>query len=177
MSDACIGAAVGRNYVFSKLGKYITKAQQIAFFTSEPSCPLAEGIKKSDTDSLLEFFEATSEISYHTLWDVPLDSGETAFISSLNVDQTKGFAEINHTDDPDFLVRHESAKITQTNPRVPKDARIFIAVAWANKYGIRTFMLFPEVVNLFLPNFYRKASCIPKGLATQPEEVRIPLGF
>jgi hypothetical protein len=77
MANACIGSAVGRNYVFSKLGKFITKAQ-IAYFTSEPSVPLACGLKKSDTDSLLEFFEATEEISYHTLWDVPLLSGETA---------------------------------------------------------------------------------------------------
>jgi hypothetical protein len=144
MADACIGAAVGRNYVFSKLGKFITKSQ-IAYFTSEPSIPLADGVKKSDTDSLLEFFEKTEEISYHTLWDVPLTGGETALISSLNVDRTQGFAEINHTNDPDFIVPRESAQICRNNPRVPKDARIFIAVAWANKYGIRTFLLFPEV--------------------------------
>ena len=102
MSEACIGAAVGRNYVFSKLGKYITKAQ-IAYFTSEPSSPLADGLKKSDTDSLLDFFEATEEISYQSLWDVPIDAGATALISTLNADRTKGFAEINHTDDPDFI--------------------------------------------------------------------------
>jgi hypothetical protein len=144
MSDACIGAAVGRNYVFSKLGKFITKAQ-IAYFTSEPSLPLADGVQKSDTDSLLEFFEATEDISYHTLWDVPLASGDTALISSLNVDRKKGFAEINHTDDPDFIVPRESAQTCRQNPRVPTQARIFIAVAWANKFDIRTFMLFPEV--------------------------------
>jgi hypothetical protein len=85
MSDACIGPGVGRNYVFSKLGKYITRAQ-IAYFTSEPSSPLADGLQKSDTDSLLEYFEATEEISYHTLWDVPLETGETVLLSSLNVD-------------------------------------------------------------------------------------------
>jgi hypothetical protein len=51
MSEACIGSAVGRHYVFSKLGKYITKAQ-IAYFTSKPSSPLADGLKKSDTDKL-----------------------------------------------------------------------------------------------------------------------------
>jgi hypothetical protein len=144
MADACIGAAVGRNYLFSKLGKYITKAN-IAYFTSEPSIPLADGVNKSDTDSLLEFFEATEEISYHTLWDVPLTGGDTALISSLNVDRSNGFAEINHTDDPDFLVPRASAQICRTNPKVPRDARIFIAVAWANKFDIRTFSLFPEV--------------------------------
>jgi hypothetical protein len=60
MSNACIGSVVGRNYVFSKLGRYITKAQ-IAYFTSKPSCPLAKGLnKKSDTNSLLEFFKKTN---------------------------------------------------------------------------------------------------------------------
>jgi hypothetical protein len=144
MSDACIGSAVGQNYVFSKLGKYITKAQ-IAYFTSKPSSPLADGLKKSDTDSLLDFFEATEEISYQSLWDVPIDAGATALISTLNVDQTKGFAKINHTDDPDFIEPRESASMTRKNPRVHEDARIFIAVVWANKYDIRIFSLFPEV--------------------------------
>ena len=81
MSEACIGATVGRNYVFSKLGKYITKAQ-IAYFTSKPSSPLADGLKQSDTDSLLDFFEATEEISYQSLWDVPIDTGATDLIST-----------------------------------------------------------------------------------------------
>ena len=115
MSDACIGPAVGRNYVFSKLGKFITKAQ-IAYFASEPSQPLADGLKKSDTDSLLDFFEATADISYHTLWDVPLETGKTALISSLNLDREQGFSEIDHNDDPDFIEPRESAKISRNNP-------------------------------------------------------------
>ena len=142
MSSACIGSAVGRNYVFSKLGKFINSAQ-IAYFTSEPDRALVDGMKKSDTDSLLEFFESTEDISYHTLWDVPLDNGSTALISTLNVDRELGFAEIDHTDDPDFTEPRESATITRTNPRVQKNARIFMA-AWANKFDIRTFSLFPN---------------------------------
>jgi hypothetical protein len=102
MFNACIGSAVGHNYVFSKLGRYITKAQ-IAYFTSEPSRPSAEGLNKSDTDSLLEFFKKMKEISYHTLWDVPLDSGGTALILSVNTTREKGFAKIDHTKDPEFL--------------------------------------------------------------------------
>ena len=146
MADACIGAAVGRNYIFSKLGKFITKAQ-IAFYTSEPSRPLADGLEKSDTDSLLEFFEATAEISYETLWDVPLVTGETALVSCLNLDRQKGFAEIDHSNDPEFIEPHESAMICRQNPLVHEKSRIIIAVAWANKYNIRTFMLFPEVLH------------------------------
>jgi hypothetical protein len=144
MSNGCISSAAGRNYVFSKLRRYITKAQ-IAYFTSEPSSPLAEGMNKSDTNSLPEFFEKTKETSYHTLWDVPLDSGETALISSVNTVCDNGFAEINHRNDPEFLEPWESAIISRQNPRVHKKARIFIAVAWANKYDICTFSLFPEV--------------------------------
>jgi hypothetical protein len=135
MAGACIGAALGRNYVFSRNGKFITKAQ-IAYFTSEPSHPLADGLEKSDTDSLLEFFEATEDISYQSLWDVPLEGGETALISTLNVDREKDFAKIDHTHDPDFIEPRESAKITRNNPQVDKKARIFIAVAWANKHNI-----------------------------------------
>jgi hypothetical protein len=134
MLDACIGSAVGRNYVFSKLGRYIAKAQ-IAYFTSKPSYPLSDGRKKSDTDSFLDFFEATEEISYQSLWDVPIDTGASALISTLNVD----------TGDPDFIEPRESGSMMRQNPQVHKDARIFHAVAWANKYDIRIILLFPEV--------------------------------
>jgi hypothetical protein len=144
VSEACIGAAVGRNHVFSKLGKFITKAQ-MSHFASEPSRPLASGLEKSDTDSLLEFFEATADTSCQTLWDVPLDDGTTALVSCLNVDRDKGFAEINHADDPDFIEPRETAQIARNNPRVHEEARIFIAVAFANKCDIRAFLLFPEV--------------------------------
>jgi hypothetical protein len=87
---------------------------------------------------LLEYLKATEEISYHTLWDVPLDTGTTALISSLNVNRKQGFAKINHTDDPDFSEPRESAQMS-------RNAKLFIAVAWANKYAIHTFNLFPEV--------------------------------
>jgi hypothetical protein len=88
MSDACIGPAVGRNYIFSKLGKFITRSQ-LAYFTSEPSLPSADGLEKLDTDSLLDFSERTEEISYHTLWEVPQGGGELSLIFSLNVDKKK----------------------------------------------------------------------------------------
>jgi hypothetical protein len=47
---------------------------------------------------------------------MPIDAGATALISTLNVDQTKGFAEINHTDDPDFIEPRETASMTGKNP-------------------------------------------------------------
>jgi hypothetical protein len=86
-------------------------------------------MNKSDTDSLLKFFETMKEISYHTLWDVPLNIGGTALISRVNTVRDKEFAEINHTNDPEFLEPQESALISRQNPSVHEKARIFIAVA------------------------------------------------
>jgi hypothetical protein len=54
MLAACIGSTVGRNYIFSKLGKYINLAQ-IAYFTSKPDRALVDGMKKLDTDNSLDF--------------------------------------------------------------------------------------------------------------------------
>jgi hypothetical protein len=87
---------------------------KIAYLTSKPSHPLADGLKKSDTGILLDFFEAAEDISSHTLWDVPMDTGATALVSSLNVNQSEGFAEINHTDDPDLIEPGNSANIKPT---------------------------------------------------------------
>jgi hypothetical protein len=81
---------------------------------------------------LLEFFEATDDISYQTLWDVPLISGKLALVSCLNVDRQQGFAKIDHSGDPDFIEPRESAQICRNNPLVHKAASIFIAIAWAN---------------------------------------------
>ena len=110
MADACIGAAVRRNYIFSKLCKFITKVQ-IAYYTSEASRPMAVGLEKADTNGLLEFFEATAEISYQTLWDVPLVTGKIALVSCLNLDRQKGFAEIDHSNGTEFIEPRESAMI------------------------------------------------------------------
>jgi hypothetical protein len=42
-------------------------------------------------------------------------------------------------------VPREMALSARTYPRVHPEARIFIAVAWASKYDIQIFRLFPEV--------------------------------
>jgi hypothetical protein len=61
----------------------------------------------------------TEEISYQSLWDVQIDTGATALISTPNVNQPKGFAKINHTDDPDVS---EPRKSTSMSPKEPTSA-------------------------------------------------------
>ena len=94
MVDAYIknGAAAGRNYVFTKLGKFIAKAHVALLFTSELSCPLADGLKKSAMGSLLQFFKAMENFSHQPPWDMSLSTGgKTIVFFCLNLDRQKGF--------------------------------------------------------------------------------------
>jgi hypothetical protein len=61
MTQACVGSAMGRNHVFSKLGKHVAKSQVVHLNTPKPPTGnIACGLQKSDTDvELLEFFEKT----------------------------------------------------------------------------------------------------------------------
>jgi hypothetical protein len=99
MCQAAIGNAVGRNYIFSKMGKFISKAQ-LAYFNSPPPMPLVDSLKSSDTDEMLAFFEQSKDISYHVLWDVPIPPTEppsprkTALVSSLRSAGEDGSMEI-----------------------------------------------------------------------------------
>ena len=190
------GAALGRNHIFSKLGKFITKAQ-ISHFTLELSCPSVNGLEKSDTVSLLEFFEATEDISYQTLWDVPLINGKATLISCLYVDRDQGFAKIDHTDDPHFIAYHARApRLLETAHecmKMPETLSQLLLHA-SMTHILCTFLLFPKVYytvtapaiatiltticSPFLAELpHGVASHYPEGLATKPEEVLIPLGI
>ncbi len=71
MTNAATRHGVGRNYIFSKLGRYIMKAQ-LAYFHSEPLSPLVDGLQQSDTYHMLSFFESSQKTPYHVLRDIPL---------------------------------------------------------------------------------------------------------
>ena len=113
MCEAAIGNGVGRNYVFSRLGRFINTAQ-LAYFNSPPSRPLVDGLLNSDTDDMLNFFEESKEISYHVLWDVVIPSDnpslptKTALVSSIHPADEVGH-EIDHTGDEHFDVPWEMA--------------------------------------------------------------------
>jgi MULE transposase domain len=151
MCQAAIGNAVSRNYIFSKTGKFITKAQ-LAYFNSPPPMPLVDGLKSSDTDEMLSFFEQSEDISYHVLWDVPIPPTEppsprkTALVSSLCPAGEDGSMEIDHSDDSDFQPARDMAASTRTNGRVHPNSRVFLGCGYCTTGGARDFALFPEVV-------------------------------
>jgi hypothetical protein len=53
---------------------------------------------------------------------------------------------MNHSDDPDIIFNHVRVPtFLETTPQLHNGAIFRIAVVWANKYDLRTFLLFPEV--------------------------------
>jgi hypothetical protein len=77
MFDASFGKAVGINFAYSKLGRFITKSQ-IAYLNSPENPDLLDGLRNSDADILISFFEQAKDVSYHVLWDVPFPASATS---------------------------------------------------------------------------------------------------
>jgi hypothetical protein len=153
MFDASFGEAVGRNTVYSKLGRFITKSQ-IAYLNSPENPDLVDGLRNSDVDNMISFFEQAKDVSYHVLWDVPIPASETssnrmthAIISSLHNAGVADHQEINHSEDTDFEPAREMANMTRSNPLVSPNARVMIACAFETKQATHNFKLFPEVIH------------------------------
>ena len=152
MFDASFGEAVGRNYVFSKLGRFITKSQ-IAYLNSPENPDLIDGLRNSDVDNMIAFFEQAKDVSYHVLWDVPIPPAANstttthAIISSLHNAGVEEHQEINHSDDNDFQPAREMANMTRANPLVSPNARVMIACPFETRQATHNFKLFPEVIH------------------------------
>ena len=71
LAESCVGAGVGRNFLYSKLGKHLSNAKIAYIQNSAPKKPLHPSLKNSDIDELISFFKSSKEISYQVLWDVP----------------------------------------------------------------------------------------------------------
>ena len=74
LADSCVGAGVGRNFLHSKLGKYVTRAK-IAYVQENHNVTFSgKSVPRNDVDELLKFFHDSTEISHQVLWDVPINS-------------------------------------------------------------------------------------------------------
>jgi hypothetical protein len=176
-----------------ELGKLITKAET-ACFASESSCPLSNGIENSDTGSLTEFFEAIEDVSCDTSWDAPVNSKETALSSCilLDNDREKDLSKRITLMIMIPLSRMSVQRFLETTCERMKSpgSSLPLLGLWQAKPDVWTFLLFPKAFDadctcnpnntktiwwLFLVKRPSEASCVPEGLAPEPEEVLIPL--
>lgn len=67
LGNSCVNTGVGRNFVYSKYGSYLSN-QKISFLFNQSTVKIEEDT--TDIDHLLSYFESTEDVSYHCLWDV-----------------------------------------------------------------------------------------------------------
>lgn len=66
---SCCGSGVGRNYLFSKLGKYMLTASVRNHSKIIHNGQPEEG--KTQQEQLIDYFLKTEDVSFQVLWDVP----------------------------------------------------------------------------------------------------------
>lgn len=68
-----LGAGAGRNFLQSKLGRYVGRAK-VAYLQQTADVHFeGHDVPSTDVDKLLSFFNRSKEITYQVLWDVPVD--------------------------------------------------------------------------------------------------------
>jgi hypothetical protein len=127
----------------------ILLAQRLCTYRSRPPQHLCtpRHLKNSDIDNLLGFFEESKEILYQVLWDLPMDSGSTALVSSCHSADTGTTTNIHHEEDDSMADAKEMVANARLIDGIHPEGRIFMCVAWANLDELQLFKLFPEVMH------------------------------
>lgn len=153
VESACNKAA-GRNYMFKRMGKFIS-SMKIAYLNEKNK---ESNTKEDDIESMLTDFEKSDEIRFTTLSDVPSDeflhdpnfSDEDFNKSSITVSTTKD----RHGDIVNSPVSKMAsikaieplAKVERAERNLSASDILFIAIAWTILPALRLFMLCPEVI-------------------------------
>ena len=73
LADSCVGSGVGRNFLHSKLGRYVSRAKVAYIQESRHASFGGKSLPKDDVEDLLDFFRESSDISHQVLWDIPVN--------------------------------------------------------------------------------------------------------
>ncbi len=153
IESACNKAA-GRNYMFKRMGKFISSMKVTYLNRKNNSSPL----KEDDIDLMLANFEKSNEIRFTTLSDVPrnefIDDPNFALSNcndaSVTVSTTKikGGQIINSPVSKMSSIKaiEPLAKIERIERNLSPTDILFIAIAWTNLPALRMFILCPEVI-------------------------------
>ena len=152
LAQSCCSTGVERNYIFSKLGRFISNTKVAYMFISHQTLNKEKG---NTYDKLMSYVQQTKDIAYTILWDIPIKQSEADPMSSLpskicshtKIDNNNNL-EKDHSEEIGMEDLVNYARNFQETSRVPKASNIFIGIAWALKQELRYFKLFPEVVHL-----------------------------
>jgi hypothetical protein len=144
--------AAGRNLIFGKFGKYVN-AIKIAYLASSQK---EKG--KCDIASMLETFQASDEIRFTCLSDIPvggfseddatttsLSGGKTITVSLSKKENNKIIRE-NVEDSKALAPIEPIAKEERIARNMPSKDILFISIAWIVLPVFRFFLLCPEVI-------------------------------
>eukprot|EP00978_Attheya_sp_CCMP212_P014408 scaffold36669_cov47-Attheya_sp.AAC.2 len=148
LADSCAWSGVGRNYIFSKLGKFVTRAKIPYLQDNTPSKLLEPRATNSDVDSLISFFESSEEISYQVLWDVQMNNSTTGLVSETKIPNHENNVVRDLSSAQDMFENQELTQNARKNQQIPIDSKVFVAIAWSSQNDIRMFKLFPEVMHI-----------------------------
>lgn len=108
LAECCGGAAIGRNYMFKKHGKFLPTAsinnlQNTHLLEKNVEDNDPRKLPANDVEGLLRYFDTQKDLSYQVLWDVPVEKED-----SHGEDSDSGSAE--DEDDEDWDHRLVSTK-------------------------------------------------------------------
>ena len=164
LAKSCCGNGVSCNYVFSKVGKFLS-ASKIAYLFDRENTSKDKNLQ-TDYDQLLNYFEKTDDIAYTVLWDVPNSQLPTshpttplASITQNNIStpsrlfshtklDPKNSSETDLTNKPGMDNVHALVQLDCLEQNVNEDHKVFVAVAWVVKKELWWFKMFPEVVHV-----------------------------
>ena len=151
----------GRNYLFSKLGKFISNAK-ISYLAQKQYSP---DTKKSDIEMMFDDFESSEEIAFTVLSDVPYSELDTEQLKNINYNNVTERVNNNQsitlctTKSTDGKVINTPvseiplvkdiepiAKEERKDRQMPLSDTLFISVAWVVLPAFRFFLLCPEVI-------------------------------
>jgi hypothetical protein len=148
LANSCAWSGVGRNYICSKLGKFVSRAKISYLQDHTPSKLLEPRATNSDVDSLIEFFESSKEISYQVLWDVQFNTSTTGLVSETKIPNNENNIVRDLSSAQDMSENQELTQNARKNQQIPIDSKVFVAIAWSSQNDIRMFKLFPEVMHI-----------------------------
>ena len=143
--------ASGRNYVFSKFKRFISKAKVAYLASSDDKCKQTS----DDIARMLANFESSSEIKFTTISDVPLcelddhpcapDAGASVLLSTSTSDK----GDVINTpvsQIPGMKGLVELARSSRQLRKIKSNQYQFISIAWTVLPVFRFFLLCPEVI-------------------------------